>query len=65
MALIGKMVSEVEINSNGDDIFHIVAGKKAQHAPNLSPEKVHKVEIHQGEWGDHGSIKVWTYVAGS
>ncbi|XP_058183532.1 MLP-like protein 328 [Rhododendron vialii] len=63
MALTGKMVSEVEINStNSDDIFHIVAGTKAQHAPNLSPEKVHKVEIHQGDWGDHGSIKVWTYV---
>ncbi|XP_058216162.1 MLP-like protein 328 [Rhododendron vialii] len=63
MALTGKMESEVEIKSNGDDIFHMCAGKKAQHTATLSPEKVHKVEIHEGEWGDHGSVKVWTFVA--
>ncbi|KAI8554077.1 hypothetical protein RHMOL_Rhmol05G0069500 [Rhododendron molle] len=63
MALSGKMESEVEIKSNGDDIFHMCAGKKSQHTATLSTEKVHKVEIHEGDWGDHGSVKVWTFVA--
>ncbi|KAI7979475.1 hypothetical protein LOK49_Contig325G00001, partial [Camellia lanceoleosa] len=38
--------------------------KKAHTVPNLSPDKVSKLDLHEGEWGDHGSIKVWTYVTG-
>ncbi|THF96789.1 hypothetical protein TEA_004188 [Camellia sinensis var. sinensis] len=37
-------------------------GKKAHTAQNLSPDKVSKLDLHEGEWRDHGSIKVWTYV---
>ncbi|KAH7833797.1 hypothetical protein Vadar_009788 [Vaccinium darrowii] len=62
-ALSGKMEGEVEIKSNGDDIFHMCAGKKSQHTANLCPEKIQRVDLHEGEWGDHGSIKVWTFVA--
>ncbi|GMP59215.1 hypothetical protein CsSME_00022585 [Camellia sinensis var. sinensis] len=39
-------------------------GKKAHTVPNLSPDKVSELDLHEGEWGDHGSVKVLTYVAG-
>ncbi|KAI7981942.1 hypothetical protein LOK49_Contig6G00014 [Camellia lanceoleosa] len=62
MDLGGKMEGEVEIKCDADELFQIGSGKKAHIVPNLSPDKVSKLDLHEGEWGDHGSIKVWTYV---
>ncbi|KAL7240221.1 hypothetical protein ACSBR2_005980 [Camellia fascicularis] len=62
MDLGGKMEGEVEIKCDADELFQICSGKKAHTVPNLSPDKVSKLDLHEGEWGDHGSIKVWTYV---
>ncbi|CAL5396712.1 unnamed protein product [Camellia sinensis] len=56
------MEGEVEIKCDADELFEIGSGKKAHTVPNLSPDKVSKLDLHEGEWGDHGSIKVWTYV---
>ncbi|KAI7981938.1 MLP-like protein 43 [Camellia lanceoleosa] len=65
MDLGGKMEGEVEIKCDTDELFQICSGKKTHTIPNLSPDKVSKVDLHEGEWGDHGSIKVWTYVTGT
>ncbi|KAL6998826.1 hypothetical protein U1Q18_041709 [Sarracenia purpurea var. burkii] len=59
-----KVETEVEIKANVEDIFHICSGRKAHLAPKLCPEIVHKVDLHEGDWETHGSIKVWTFVAG-
>ncbi|GMP59223.1 hypothetical protein CsSME_00022592 [Camellia sinensis var. sinensis] len=64
MDLGGKMEDEVEIKCDADELFQICSGKKAHTVPNLSPDEVSKLDLHKGEWGDHGSIKVWTYVTG-
>ncbi|KAL6960226.1 hypothetical protein U1Q18_029674 [Sarracenia purpurea var. burkii] len=63
MSLAGKLEAEVEmIKANGEQIFHICSGRKAHHTPKLCPEMVTKVDLHEGDWDTHGSIKVWTYV---
>ncbi|KAI7995069.1 MLP-like protein 328 [Camellia lanceoleosa] len=62
MALAGKMETEVEIKSDGDEILHMFGGKKAHHVPNLVSHHIQNVDLHEGEWGDHGSVKAWTCV---
>ncbi|KAL6969969.1 hypothetical protein U1Q18_029679 [Sarracenia purpurea var. burkii] len=64
MSLAGKLEAEVEMTkANGEEIFHIFSGRKAPHTSKLCPEMVPKVDLHEGDWDTHGSIKVWTYVA--
>ncbi|KAL6969968.1 hypothetical protein U1Q18_041705 [Sarracenia purpurea var. burkii] len=63
MGLVGKMEAEVEMTkSNGEEIFHICCGEKAQHTLNICPELLKKVDLHEGDWETHGSVKEWTYV---
>ncbi|CAK9180272.1 unnamed protein product [Ilex paraguariensis] len=59
--LAGKVEAEVEIKCDADEFFHSWGGK-AHQLPNLCPEKLHNVEVHEGDWKTEGSAKLWTYV---
>ncbi|KAL3501898.1 hypothetical protein ACH5RR_036347 [Cinchona calisaya] len=60
MSLSGKLVSQVEIKSDGD-VFHELFRYKPHHLSNVSPDIVQSVELHDGEWGTVGSVVFWNY----
>lgn len=63
MALVGKMETEVEIKSAADKLYNTFSSK-AHTVPSMSPGNLHGVEVHEGDWETHGSVKSWTFSAG-
>lgn len=62
-ALSGKLVSKIEIKSDGN-VFHQLLRDETNRISSLSPEKVHGVELVDGAWGTRGSVICWKYVLG-
>ncbi|KGN49652.1 MLP-like protein 328 [Cucumis sativus] len=62
MSLIGKLVSELEINAPAEKFYKIFK-HQCFHVPNITPKFIQQVEIHDANWDDHdhGSIKTWYY----
>ncbi|XP_050231860.1 MLP-like protein 31 [Mercurialis annua] len=60
MALSGKMEADVEIKASAQ-IFHDLLGGRPHHMPNAT-EKLQSCELHEGEFGKHGSVVYWNYV---
>ncbi|XP_059655378.1 kirola-like [Cornus florida] len=60
MALIGKLVSQTEIKSDGD-AFHEMF-KNPHRISNICPGKIKAVDLHEGDWGTVGSVISWKYV---
>ncbi|KAK3442608.1 hypothetical protein EUGRSUZ_B02915 [Eucalyptus grandis] len=60
MTLAGTLKTELELKSPADKYFKGISSK-LQHAPNASSEKVHAIEVHEGDWEAPGSVKLWTY----
>ncbi|KGN49640.1 MLP-like protein 328 [Cucumis sativus] len=62
MSLVGKFVSELEINAPAEKYYKIFKDQ-VSHVPNISPNIIQNVEVHEGDWDTHGhgSIKIWSY----
>ncbi|KAL2901826.1 MLP-like protein 31 [Bienertia sinuspersici] len=60
MGVLGKMEVEVDIKSSGD-VFHELFGSKPHHVSNITPDKVHGCNVHEGEFGQPGSVVAWDY----
>lgn len=60
MGLSGKIEMKVEIKSNADQFYNIFR-KQVHQVPNISASNVHHVELHEGDFQTHGSIKTWKY----
>ncbi|OMO99672.1 hypothetical protein COLO4_13150 [Corchorus olitorius] len=43
------------------DRFFCILRRENHQIPNAASEKVHNVEVHEGDWEAHGSIKLWKY----
>ncbi|KNA16670.1 hypothetical protein SOVF_087080 [Spinacia oleracea] len=60
MGVLMKIEIEVDIKSSGD-VFHELFGSKPHHVSNITPDKVHSCEVHEGEFGKPGSVVFWHY----
>ncbi|XP_021837997.2 MLP-like protein 43 [Spinacia oleracea] len=60
MGVIGKLEVDVEIKSQGD-LFHELFGQKPHHVANITPDKIHTCDVHEGHFGKPGSIICWDY----
>ncbi|XP_076947204.1 MLP-like protein 31 [Bidens hawaiensis] len=60
MALAGKMMMHVEINSGGDVLHDIVRNRPNDIASTL-PDKVHSCVLVEGQWGAVGSVICWNF----
>ncbi|KAF8040162.1 hypothetical protein BT93_B2402 [Corymbia citriodora subsp. variegata] len=60
MTLAGTLETELELKSPADKYFKRISSELHQ-APNASSDKVHAVEVHEGDWETPGSVKIWTY----
>ncbi|XP_010044194.2 MLP-like protein 43 [Eucalyptus grandis] len=60
MTLAGTLETELELKSPADKYFKRISSE-LHHAPNASPDKVHAIEVHEGDRETPGSVKLWTY----
>ncbi|XP_030958864.1 MLP-like protein 28 [Quercus robur] len=60
MALKYKLGTEVEIKSPPEKYYNIFKGQ-AFHVPNAVPDHIQGVDVHEGDWETHGSVKIWKY----
>ncbi|XP_039163084.1 MLP-like protein 328 [Eucalyptus grandis] len=60
MTLAGTLETELELKSPADKYFKRISSE-LHHAPNASSDKVHAIEVHEGDWETPGSVKLWTY----
>jgi hypothetical protein len=63
MDISGKQDVEVEMMSPADEFYNVLKSK-IQHLPTISSDKVHGVEVHEGDWETSGSVKLWKFTVG-
>lgn len=64
MSLSGKLVSQVDIKSDGD-VFHEIFRERPHHISDMSPDHIQNCDLHEGQWGTVGSIIYWNYTHGN
>ncbi|XP_065854937.1 MLP-like protein 43 [Euphorbia lathyris] len=60
MSLVEKMDADVEIKSSAEK-FHDVFSCRPHHVKNMTPDKIHGCDLHEGDFGKQGTIVNWTY----
>ncbi|PON48641.1 Major latex protein domain containing protein [Parasponia andersonii] len=58
--LKGKVETEFEIKAPPQKFYQMFR-KTAHHLPNAAGDHVQGVDVHEGDWESHGSVKVWKY----
>lgn len=61
--LKGKVETEIEIKAPAEKFYNIFRSR-AHHVPNISSGSIQRVQVHEGDWETHGSIKSWNYSVG-
>ena len=64
MGRFGKLETDVHIKASASK-FHEILHKRTHRISNVSTDKVHGVDLLEGEWGEVGSIICWRYFHGS
>ncbi|OAY29253.1 MLP-like protein 43 [Manihot esculenta] len=60
MTLFGKLEADVEVAAPADQ-FHDVFSCRPHHVSIMTPEKIHGVDLHDGDWGKEGTVICWKY----
>ncbi|KAK9063684.1 hypothetical protein SSX86_017555 [Deinandra increscens subsp. villosa] len=60
MALIGTLVKQVTIKSDGD-VFHEIFRQRPHQVSDMSPDNIQGVGLDDGEWGTVGSVIVLNF----
>ena len=63
MAPPSKLETHVEIKSYSDRFYKLFKGQQYR-IRNASPDKIHAVDVLEGDWESNGSIKLWKYTVG-
>lgn len=63
MSLFSKVETDVEIKASAEK-FHEVFSCRPHHISNVCPDKIQGVALHEGDWGNEGSVICWDYVHG-
>jgi hypothetical protein len=61
-SLKGKLETEIEIKADPQKFYEIFK-KQAHQVPNAT-DHIQAVEVHEGDWETHGSVKLWNYTVG-
>ncbi|CAL1374014.1 unnamed protein product [Linum trigynum] len=56
----GKLEAEVELHCSPAK-FYDVFRNTAHHMPNHSPTHIQAVQVHEGDWDCHDTVKFWIY----
>ncbi|XP_062109610.1 MLP-like protein 43 [Humulus lupulus] len=57
---IGKLETDVEIKASAEK-FHEMFTHKPHHITHASSDKIQNCDLHEGEWGQVGSVICWNY----
>ncbi|CAA3026917.1 kirola-like [Olea europaea subsp. europaea] len=60
MGLKGKLTAQIEMKAGGD-LFHELVRYEPQQIPNISPTTIQGCDLHEGDWGNVGSVYFWKY----
>ncbi|OMO99716.1 hypothetical protein COLO4_13130 [Corchorus olitorius] len=60
-SLFGKVETDVELNASAEQFFDMFCNRP-HHVSNACSDKVQACALHEGDWGNHGSIVCWNYV---
>lgn len=63
MSITGQLETDVEIKASAKK-FHEVFSCRPHHVANICPDKIHGVDLHEGDWGNSGSVISWRYLHG-
>ncbi|KAI5353283.1 hypothetical protein L3X38_006176 [Prunus dulcis] len=63
MALHGFIGTQIELKSPADKFYKIFKGQ-GHLIPNVSSGHIKGVQLHEGDWETHGSVKIWNYHLG-
>ncbi|KAL3831053.1 hypothetical protein ACJIZ3_019855 [Penstemon smallii] len=55
-----KLTAQLAFKAGGD-VFHHLLANRPKHLSNVSPGKIQGCDLHQGEFGNNGSIIQWSY----
>ncbi|XP_030475374.1 MLP-like protein 328 [Syzygium oleosum] len=58
--LRGKVEAEVELKSPADKFFKIWRSETHK-LPTAASKNIQGVKVHEGDWDQHGAIKIWNY----
>ncbi|XP_062111132.1 MLP-like protein 28 [Humulus lupulus] len=58
--LKGKVEIDIDIKAPPTKFYHMFK-KTAHHVPHCAGNHIQGVDVHEGDWESHGSIKVWKY----
>ncbi|MCA2150961.1 MLP-like protein 43 [Mangifera indica] len=61
MSLVGQLETDVEIKAPAKK-FHDIFSCRPHHISNVCPEKIQGVDLHEGDWGNSGSVICWNYM---
>ncbi|XP_022882075.1 kirola-like [Olea europaea var. sylvestris] len=61
MGLKGKLVSQIDIKSDGN-LFYQIFRERPYDTSVTSPGMIHRVDLHCGEWGTVGSVTLWKFI---
>ncbi|KAI4351630.1 hypothetical protein L6164_005973 [Bauhinia variegata] len=64
MARAGTLVSEIEVKVSADHFYDTMKGKKESRVHEVSPDHIHQVDVHEGDWETSGSVKQLTFAVG-
>ncbi|CAI0442272.1 unnamed protein product [Linum tenue] len=56
----GKLEAEVELHCSPEKIYEVFR-KSGHELPGHAPTHVQGVQVHEGEWDAHGTVKFWIY----
>ncbi|XP_021911712.1 MLP-like protein 43 [Carica papaya] len=60
MSMHGKLEAHLEIKASAEK-FHEIFTHRPHHISNVSTDKIHGCDLHEGDWGTVGSIVYWNY----
>lgn len=61
MGVKGKLIASMEVNCGGHSVHNIIHAN-THHLPNISPCRLKKIDIHEGENEKIDSIVNWRYI---
>jgi len=58
-----KIETKVHLKASAQQFYDVFCNR-THHIANISPKKIHSVQILKGEWGTERSIISWNYTLG-
>ncbi|XP_030529106.1 MLP-like protein 328 [Rhodamnia argentea] len=58
--LRGKLEAEVDLKSPADKFFKVWRSETHK-LPTATSKNIQGVKVHEGDWDQHGAIKIWNY----